>query len=279
MAKKITQDYFNTIIKENMDDFEMEPNDALRDAIKQMESQNIDLNMIVKITVDEQEKFLGDLKQIEVLLQQNTNTNEQVQTLSRLKSYFDKDISYRCYATNKVNFLDLFQLAFQNYKHTDDSSVLLSFLQTFNAYITQQNDTMNTSFIVNLIDLIGANESKFDLIDSLLKCISTSCILNEKNRLDYIDNGLCELLFLNFLKFNKFNLNLLNKICVLIRNLLLDDDIRVEFSKSHDNAKFIVTKLNGLDILLNIGLSKTNFAYFFGSYEHLFVQIEFALSN
>jgi hypothetical protein len=255
MAKKITQDYFNSIIEENINDFQMEPDEALQDTIKQLESQNIDLKMVLKATLYEQQNFLTDLKQLEVLLENNTENDEQIKILNRLKAAFDKDISYRCYATKNSDFLKLFQIAFENHSKTGDQTVLLNFLQTFNAYISQQNDILNSDFILNLIGLISANESKFDILDGLLKCISTSCILNEKNRLGYVDNGLCELLFLNFLKNNKFNLNLLNKICVLIRNLLLDDDVRVEFGKSHDNAKFIATKLNGLDILLNIGLS------------------------
>ena len=42
--------------------------------------------------------------------------------------------------------------------------------------------------------------------------------------------------------------------CVLIRSLLLDDDVRSEFGKSHEHAKYIASELNGLDVLLQIGL-------------------------
>ena len=38
-VKAITQDTFDVVVKENIDDFEMEENEAIRDAIKQFESQ------------------------------------------------------------------------------------------------------------------------------------------------------------------------------------------------------------------------------------------------
>lgn len=50
------------------------------------------------------------------------------------------------------------------------------------------------------------------------------------------------------------NNNVLIEACQLIRSLLLDDDIRVEFSNAHETAKYIASKLSGLDVLLSIGL-------------------------
>jgi armadillo repeat-containing protein 6 len=56
-------------------------------------------------------------------------------------------------------------------------------------------------------------------------------------------------------KENTKNEVLLILICQIIRSLLLDDDLRVEISRSHEHAKYIVSQLNGIDTLLSIGLS------------------------
>lgn len=53
---------------------------------------------------------------------------------------------------------------------------------------------------------------------------------------------------------HKMNDSVLCETCQLVRSLLLDDDMRVEFGKSHEHAKFIASELNGLDVLLKIGL-------------------------
>ena len=39
MAKQITQDTFDDVVRENIQEFEMSPQEALDDAIKQFESQ------------------------------------------------------------------------------------------------------------------------------------------------------------------------------------------------------------------------------------------------
>lgn len=91
------------------------------------------------------------------------------------------------------------------------------------------------------------------VLSGLLKCISTSCEMNEPNRQHLVENGLCESLMEIFTHHRRHNY-VLAEACQLIRNLLLDDDIRVEFSNAHETAKYIASKLNGLDVLLSIGL-------------------------
>lgn len=91
------------------------------------------------------------------------------------------------------------------------------------------------------------------MLSGLLKCISTTCEMNEPNRQHLVENGLCESLMEIFMHHRTHNY-VLAEACQLIRNLLLDDDIRVEFSNAHETAKYIASKLNGLDVLMSIGL-------------------------
>ncbi len=88
--------------------------------------------------------------------------------------------------------------------------------------------------------------------------------MNESNRQHLVEIGMCENLMEIFCTHKEDN-DVLGEACQLIRNLLLDDDMRVEFSNAHETAKYIASKLNGLDVLLSIGLSSylTLTLYFF----------------
>ncbi|KAJ0406396.1 hypothetical protein P43SY_007004 [Pythium insidiosum] len=50
--KQISQETFDEVVKENMEEFDMSPEEALEDAIAQLESQGVDLSNIVKIVGD-----------------------------------------------------------------------------------------------------------------------------------------------------------------------------------------------------------------------------------
>ena len=122
----------------------------------------------------------------------------------------------------------------------------------YNLYLTNQTDVLTVENIKTLIKLTKEAKS-VDLLKNLLKLLVTTCVLCENNRQMYVENGLCELLIDLFQEYKTSNLILI-EICNLIRNLLLDDDLRVEFGRSHEHAKFIASQLNGLDVLLSIAL-------------------------
>ncbi len=46
--KRISQETFDSVVKENVDDFDMSPEEAVADAIQQFKSQGVDLSCIVK---------------------------------------------------------------------------------------------------------------------------------------------------------------------------------------------------------------------------------------
>ncbi|KAJ7308276.1 hypothetical protein JRQ81_008804 [Phrynocephalus forsythii] len=48
-AKRITQETFDEVVQENMVEFEMDPEEAVMDAVQQFESQGVDLSHIVKM--------------------------------------------------------------------------------------------------------------------------------------------------------------------------------------------------------------------------------------
>lgn len=263
MAKKqVQQDYFNTIVKENMEEFSMSAEEAINDAIEQLKSQNIDTSNICRATPDEINDFLDSIKKLDGFNEtyKNDTDNEAINLLIKsIRERFQKDLSYRVLATKQLTANEIFLKLISKFQQ--NQSVIINLLQLYSLYLTNQTDILTVDSIKSLIELLKLN-SNDDLNEyhvlflvNLLKCLNTSCLLCEKNRQMYVENGLCELLLSLFQKYKKFNLILI-EICQLIRNLLLDDDMRVEFGHSHEHAKYIASQLNGLDVLLSIGLCK-----------------------
>jgi hypothetical protein len=292
--KKISQQYFDSIVNENLNDFGMEQQEAIDDAINQLNSQGCDLSMICKFGSAEQNELFTALKKLDELVRalngkkmdltsgeehdEFKDINESAcRELNVIKSKFVKDLSFRVVATRiqppdnsayKI-FMSYFEYlnapkSTPNLKKNQEDLLIESFLSAFQAYLYQQSDILDTSGLKMLIRLTNSEEldtsgvsgfgSHTNILQCLLKCINTSCHMSESNRQFFVENGLCENLMLIF-KQHKTNNAILCEACQLIRSLLLDDDVRVEFGKSHEHAKFIASQLNGLDVLLHIGLS------------------------
>lgn len=296
--KKITQEYFDSIVNENMNDFGMEQNEAIQEAITQLKAQGIDLCTICKYPQQEQKELFNALKNLNRLIKiinneelkieevedesaehsqngkepQMDTTEKCLKELNFIKEKFNKDLSFRCLATSAKtgapNAYHIFMSYLEKLKWSltfDEKNDLLisTFISTFQSYIHQQSDVIDSNGLRTLIRLTGSDDdgnvhSGFGehpvVLQALLKCINTSCQMNENNRQFYVENGLCENLMKLFTK-HKENDSILCDACQLIRSLLLDDDFRVEFGHAHEHAKYIASQLNGIDVLLQIGLS------------------------
>jgi armadillo repeat-containing protein 6 len=286
--KKISQEYFDSVVTENINDLGMSEQEALEEAIAQLASQGADLSIICKYTIREQNELLDSLKKLYDLMpklrvdykeEQGENIAQEsiknaLDFLEKIREKFSKDLSFRCLATRQPepNAMQIFMSYFNDLrppnveiaaKFTKTYDQLIeSFLCTFDSYLNQQSDVLDKKGLSMLIRLTGSDETELsgfgshpNVLKFLLKCINTSCQWNESNRQYLVENGLCENLMKIFMK-HQANDEVLCETCQLIRSLLLDDDMRVEFSNAHEHAKFIASKLNGLDILLHIGLGE-----------------------
>lgn len=277
-SKKISQEYFNQIVGENVNEFGMNEEEAINDAINQLKSQNCELINICKCSLAEQNelveaiKTLSELK-IADLIEQKDAKEKVTDNLKILKKKFEKDLSFRCLANEKNAYQVLISYIDEK-AAIDDSALLENYLITLQAFLYQQSDAiqkdgLNSLVFHNYLFKLSYNDIyicslkikltqekniwKSPALRILLKCLSTSCELNEPNRQHLVENGLCESLMEIFCH-HKTDNSVLIEACQLIRSLLLDDDIRVEFSNAHETAKYIASKLNGLDVLLSIGL-------------------------
>jgi hypothetical protein len=266
-SKKISQNYFDQIVSENMNDFEMGQAEAIEDAINQLKSQGADLSMICKFSLEERAQLIDALKNLHELLSQDKQAS-CLTLLNLIRDKFTQDLSFRCLATNmtsKPNAYEIFTSYLVRLKdqkscstfNTDELNFLELFFKTFDAYIYQQSDVLNSDGLKLLIGFTNTDlESRFEpLLQYIIKCICSGCLMNEPNRQFLVENGLCENLIGMFKK-HKRNEAVLCQVCQLIRCLLLDDDLRVEYGKAHEHAKYIASELNGIDVLLQIGLGR-----------------------
>lgn len=295
-GRKVTQEYFDSIVAENINDFEMTTQEAIEDAINQCKSQGCDISTICKFSKEEQTAFLDSLKKLDSLIPvilsfdstKLTATEREaevietmdktLEVLSIIKENFEKDLSFRVLATKMEapNAYAIFMKFFIKLQapsaSTDQSSnnkfneFSMAFINTFQSYLHQQSDVLDTEGLKALIRLTDSNENdqagtdiftKSQILSAILKCINTSCQLCESNRQFFVENGLCENLMKLFQK-HKTDDQVLNTASMIIRSLLLDDDIRHAFGKSHEHAKFIASQLNGIDVLIHIGLDNDN---------------------
>ena len=94
-AKFISQETFDMVVQENIEDFEMEPEEAVQDAIEQFESQGIDLSNIVK-TKDGAKA--GPVPDLLARLEAAVGVDEAVDVLDELRTVVEKEDNDRLIA-------------------------------------------------------------------------------------------------------------------------------------------------------------------------------------
>lgn len=173
-GKKISQEYFDGIVNENMNDFEMSAEEAIADAIEQCKSQGCDTSTICKFPPAEQAELINALRKLDELIttllgykltdmtvgerdekvvQTMESTNE---TLALIRAKFEKDLSYKVLATRMAepNAYMIFKKFFITLDppsaSTDQSAnnkfneLTENFINTLQSYVHQQSDVLDT---------------------------------------------------------------------------------------------------------------------------------------
>ena len=68
MAKKVSQDYFDAIVNENVSEFGMSEEEAIADAVNQIKSQGADLSLVCKFSMSERAQLTDSLQALHNLL-------------------------------------------------------------------------------------------------------------------------------------------------------------------------------------------------------------------
>lgn len=111
-------------------------------------------------------------------------------------------------------------------------------LQTAITITNKQPDIFNDKCLSICIRLINTQqESKIHC--AALKFIEKACYMHEINRQNIMNADI-----LSFLKplLKSDDANVVRQTCAVLRYLIMDDDIRVEFGKAHEHARTIATE-------------------------------------
>ena len=154
-SKKISQEYFNQIVSENVNEFGMSEEEAINDAINQLKSQNCELINICKCSLAEQDELVEAIKtlsqlKITDLVEQKDAKEKAIDNLKILKKKFEKDLSFRCLANEKNAYQVL--IAYIDEKAAIEDSVLLeNYLITLQAFLYQQSDAISKDGLNSLV--------------------------------------------------------------------------------------------------------------------------------
>lgn len=136
--------------------------------------------------------------------------------------------------------------------------------------MTKQPDLLDERGVQVIIDYLDKNKDQ-EVQRLLLKWVKECCVLHEMNRQQIFNAGILEHLKPHLS--DEASTPLLRDVLGVLRALILDDDVRVEFGNAHEHAKAIAG-----DTLLTItSLLKSNvycFYYYKKKYENGFLIAE-----
>lgn len=123
-------------------------------------------------------------------------------------------------------------------KLESDIEVVKATLKTITSLMTKQPDLLNERGIQIIINYLDKNKDQ-EVQRLLLKWVKECCILHEMNRQQIFDAGVLDHLKPHIDE--GASAPLLRDVLGVLRALVLDDDVRVEFGRAHEHAKAIAS--------------------------------------
>ncbi|XP_017472416.1 PREDICTED: armadillo repeat-containing protein 6 homolog [Rhagoletis zephyria] len=276
MAKVISQETFDEVVKENIVDFSMAPDEAKEETIKQFEAQGINLANIIKdltINPDSGKPVLNEIiDEIKTYIgQKSTDTKKLLDNLNVLDTECQKSISHRVLAGKNGAHEALVTLLEQELATQQSAEefkpnlpVLEGCLKAANSFTNKQPDIFDAEALAIILKLLAIENEDITILT--LQWLQKASIMHEINRQNIANAGVIKKLkpFVS----KQSSVKLIREVLAVLRYLVLDDDIRVEFGCAHEHARRIaseyivdLTKLLGeykdpnvlADLMLTIG--------------------------
>nr|XP_039248706.1 armadillo repeat-containing protein 6-like [Styela clava] len=244
VLKTISQETFDGVVRENLEEFEMPPEEALSDAIQQFKSQGVNINIIIKeVPQDGKHKVISLILSLsDKVKDDNWEKDSTKLPLLELADELSQDLSKRYQACKATNVTDvLFRCCTMS---TEKSCHQLESFKAFSALVNGQPDEATNEhiqfFISNLRECQCASTA--EVLCTIFMRIST---MQEINRQALVKCGIINILMQSMEKFID-HVNVVRECCGALRALTLDDDVRVPFGQSHEHSKLMVTEHDGL---------------------------------
>ncbi|XP_006186310.2 armadillo repeat-containing protein 6 isoform X1 [Camelus ferus] len=253
-SKRITQETFDAAVRENIEELEMEPEEAVKEAVEQFESQGVDLSNIVKMTLkvsaDGLQEPTHDVLQALDDLQESvahSDLQEASAHLTRFCEQCKQHKACRFLAAEKGAYPIL--LATWKLAATGDQGLLLQALNALSALTDGQPDLLDSQGLQLLVATLAGNTDSTSVTCSGIRCVRHACLKHEQNRQSLVKAGVLPLLT-GAITQHSHCADVVREACWALRVMTFDDDIRVPFGHAHDHAKMIVKENGGLKVLI-----------------------------
>ncbi|XP_014921057.1 armadillo repeat-containing protein 6 [Acinonyx jubatus] len=253
-SKRITQETFDAAVRENIEEFDMGPEEAVKEAVEQFESQGVDLSNIVKlapkVSADGPQEPTHDILQALDDLQESVAHSRPQEVSAHLARFFEQCKQHkpcRFLAAQKGAYPIL--LAAWKLAVVSDQGLLLQALNAVSVLTEGQPDLLDTQGLQLLVTTLAQNADAADLTCSGIRCVCHACLKHEQNRQSLVKAGVLPLLT-GAITRHGHCADVVKEACWALRVMTFDDDIRVPFGCAHDHAKMIVQENGGLKVLI-----------------------------
>ncbi|CRK96437.1 CLUMA_CG009853, isoform A, partial [Clunio marinus] len=245
MAKVISQETYDEVIKENIIEFSMSVEESREETIKQFEAQGVNLANIIKdLTINETtgQPILSET--IEKIKNCVNNPYDQSdgdleKALDVLISELSKSVPHRVNAS-KNNTQDYLLKLIKTELWANDSdranSIMHKLILSAHAMTNKNPDIFDDKSLSVILELLDSLTNE-NIICDVLKWIQKACLLHEMNRQLIVNEDILVKHLKPLLKRNETEI--IKNVSICFRYLILDDDIRVEFGKAHEHARMI----------------------------------------
>jgi len=245
---RVSQETFDDTVRENIEEFEMEVNEAIADAIEQFKKQGVNLSNIdqsVAHAKGEQPpmlKALQNLKDTKDSITPESDTTSYLESLRVLRtSLVDESQDYQTLAGCNGGvelMIELIQCTNANIsaQSMDAFRALLRNHKTNQEFVRQSGLAALASVMQDAM-----NKKDISVIENLLLCVRSTAVRNEQNKVGWRRAGGCALLLKTLDELATVErCGLIKEVCLTIRCIISRDDPSVEIASAAEAIKEIV---------------------------------------
>jgi len=240
MVKVVTQETFDSYVRENMEEFEMSKEEAIQEAKDQLLAQGVNMSNLVMGLEEDSEvvKAVAALKRLSVGTA--ANEAEVVKHCDVLAGECGKGMAEKLVCTKNDGYDTLLAMA----KEESTEKARVAAFKALASLMDKNPDVFDPQGFVVIADgLQPASSSAVQsaALDMVLSC----CVLHEMNRQNLVKNGILEKLAA-IVKDHPL------QVARVWQALVQDDDVRVTAGNAHQTARSIVEESLATTTLLKL---------------------------
>ncbi|XP_077644990.1 armadillo repeat-containing protein 6 [Lonchura striata] len=247
-SRQIAQETFDEAVQENITEFQMEPEEAVREAVQQFQSQGVDLSNIVKAVRPVSENGQRQKHQILLSLESlgravaEQDAARLPELLAALAAQCQQEPACRCLAARHGAYPALLAACGLAEGH---GAALPAALAALAALLDGQPELLDAPGRELLLRALRERPAA----PAALRCVRHACLRHERNRQQLVGAGVLPLLT-GAVARHGGDAQLVRVAAAALRAVTLDDDIRVPFGHAHEHARMIVLENDGLRVLI-----------------------------